>query len=100
MKKPILFALLIATATPAIAKDVRYVMHISGITCPFCVATSESALKRIRGVKSVSSNLKDGTITVCADDARAKFTDAELAKLFKDKGFTYRGTQLTGACGA
>ncbi len=94
----VVFALVTVTASPAVAKNVRYVMHIDGITCPFCVATSESALRRIQGVKSVSSSLKNGTITVCADDARARLTDAGLAKLFRDKGFTYRGMQVAGTC--
>lgn len=86
--------------TPALAKDTQYVLRIDGITCPFCVATSEKALKQIEGVRSVSSNLKDGTIAVCADDASADLSDAHLAKLFKGKGFTYRGKEKRGSCQA
>jgi hypothetical protein len=31
----------------AFAKDVTYEMQVDGITCPFCVATSTKALKKI-----------------------------------------------------
>ena len=101
MKKTTLIAVaLFACAAPAAAADMQYVMRIDGITCPFCVATSEKALKKIDGVKSVASNLKDGTITVCADDEKVTFTDESLTALFKEKGFTYRGMEVTGSCPA
>jgi len=99
-KTSLLAAALFASAAPAAAADVQYVMRIDGITCPFCFAASEQALKKIDGVKSVASNLKEGTITVCANDEKVKFTDADLAALFKEKGFTYRGMEVTGACPA
>lgn len=92
--------LLVWTASPALAEDVQYVLHIDGITCPFCVATSESALKKMDGVKSVSSSLKDGTIVVCADDDKVAFSDEQLTTLFKEKGFTYRGMEKTDGCAA
>lgn len=101
MKKTLLLAvMLMAGAAPALAADKQYVLRIDGITCPFCVATSEKALKKIDGVKSISSNLKAGTITICADDEKAKLTDESLAALFREKGFTYRGMEITGACAA
>ena len=98
MRTSLLAAAFLISASPAFAADVQYVMRIDGITCPFCVATSEKALKKIDGVKSVASNLKEGTITVCADDEKVTFTDESLAALFKEKGFTYRGMETTGAC--
>lgn len=100
MRTSLLAAALLVSAAPALAADRQYVMRIDGITCPFCVATSEKALKKIDGVKSVASNLKEGTITVCADDEKVTFTDESLAALFKEKGFTYRGMEMTGACPA
>jgi mercuric ion binding protein len=101
MKKALIPGLALAlAAAPAFAADMQYVLRIDGITCPFCVATSEKALKKIDGVKSVSSNLKAGTITVCADDEKVKSTDDQLAALFKEKGFTYRSMEVTGACPA
>ena len=87
-------------ATPAMAQPAQYVLRIDGITCPFCVATSESALKKLKGVSAVSSDLEAGTITLCADDTKADISDATLAKLFRGKGFTYRGKEKRGACPA
>ncbi len=98
MKRSILlFVALVATGTAALADDVQYDIRVDGITCPFCVATSERALKRIDGVHKVGSNLETGTIFVCAD-SRVAFTDAQLNQLFRDKGFTYRSFEKTSGC--
>ncbi len=104
MKRGILFfVFLIVTATsvladaPAATGDVQYDIRVDGITCPFCVATSERALKKIEGVHAVGSNLETGKIFVCAD-SRVEFTDAQLQRLFLDKGFTYRSFEQAPGC--
>lgn len=79
------------------AADVQYNMRIDGITCPFCVATSAKALKKIDGVKKVGSDLENGIIKVCADE-NVKFTDEQLTKLFVKKGFTYRSMEKQQQC--
>lgn len=85
------------SATAAYAGDVQYDLRIDGITCPFCVATSEKALKKIDGVKAVSADLRAGVISVCADES-VEFTDAQLRELFLDKGFTYRSMTRREGC--
>lgn len=85
------------TATAAHAGDVQYDLRIDGITCPFCVATSEKALKKIDGVKAVSADIPQGIISVCADES-VKFTDEQLRELFLDKGFTYRSMSKREGC--
>lgn len=97
---PIVVLALALPAAPALAQEAQYVLRIDGITCPFCVATSEKALKKIKGVSAVSANLDEGTITLCADESKADISDATLAKLFKGKGFTYRGKAKRGSCPA
>ncbi len=105
MKRSILyFVFLIVTATSVLADDVsapadnvQYDIRVDGITCPFCVATSERALKKIEGVHAVGSNLETGKIFVCAD-SRVEFTDAQLQRLFLDKGFTYRSFEQAPGC--
>ncbi len=98
MKRPILFFVaFVVTSTAALADDVQYDIRVDGITCPFCVATSERALKKIEGVHSVGSNLETGTIFVCAD-SKVAFTDAQLKQLFLDKGFTYRSFNKASGC--
>ena len=97
MKRTFLFLVALGiTTSAALAEDIQYDIRVDGITCPFCVATSERALKKIEGVHSVGSNLETGTIFVCAD-SQVAFTDAQLKQLFLDKGFTYRSfTQASG----
>ena len=98
MKRTILFLVIFAvTITAALADEVQYDIRVDGITCPFCVATSERALKKIEGVHAVGSDLETGTIFVCAD-SRVAFTDAQLKQLFRDKGFTYRSFEKTSRC--
>ncbi len=98
MKRTILFLVAFAvTSTATLADDVQYDIRVDGITCPFCVATSERALKKIEGVQSVGSNLETGTIFVCAD-SHVTLTDAQLKQLFRDKGFTYRSFEKTSGC--
>ena len=98
MKRTILLLVaLVVTGTMALADEVQYDIRVDGITCPFCVATSERALKKIEGVHSVGSNLETGTIFVCAD-SKVAFTDAQLKQLFLDKGFTYRSFNKASGC--
>ncbi len=98
MKRTILFFVTFAlTITAALADEVQYDIRVDGITCPFCVATSERALKKIEGVHAVGSDLETGTIFVCAE-SRVAFTDAQLKQLFRDKGFTYRSFEKTSGC--
>ncbi len=98
MKLTILFFVaLVVTGTAVLADEVQYDIRVDGITCPFCVATSERALKKIDGVNAVVSNLETGTIFVCAD-SQVAFTDAQLKQLFLDKGFTYRSFNKASGC--
>ncbi len=97
MKSAILFLVALALTGTALADDVQYDIRVDGITCPFCVATSERALKKIEGVHAVGSNLETGTIFVCAD-SQVTFTDTQLKQLFLDKGFTYRSFEKTSGC--
>ncbi len=98
MKHTILFLIaLVVTGTTVLADEVQYDIRVDGITCPFCVATSERALKKIEGVHAVGSNLETGTIFVCAD-SQVALTDDQLKQLFRDKGFTYRSFEKTAGC--
>jgi len=89
-------ALLVLLTSPVWA-DQRYSLRVDGLTCPFCAATSEKALRGISGVRSVTTNLKAGVISVCARPG-VRFTDAQLSALFLSKGFTYRGMSRQGRC--
>jgi copper chaperone len=88
---------LIMLAGSALAADTEYKLQVDGMTCPFCVATSEKALKKINGVKDASANLETGIIKVCTDGS-VNFTDAQLKDMFLEKGFTYRSMTKTQTC--
>tara|TARA_B100001939_G_scaffold348229_1_gene374514 strand:+ start:10658 stop:10966 length:309 start_codon:yes stop_codon:yes gene_type:complete len=99
MKRYLWLLVFLALGTEtALAEEVQYILHIDGITCPFCVASSAKALKKIEGVKDIRSDLKAGTITVCADARKVAFTDEQLMALFREKGFTYRGMERAEQC--
>ena len=97
MKSSIVFLIVFLFTSTALADDIQYDIRVDGITCPFCVATSERALKKIEGVHTVGSDLETGTLFVCAE-SQVAFTDAQLKKLFLDKGFTYRSFEKTSGC--
>lgn len=100
MRKLIIGALTtLFVAAPALAGDIQYDLKLDGITCPFCVATSERALRKIDGVKQVSADLESGILRVCTDDS-VKFEDAQLTRVFLKKGFTYRGMEIHPNCDA
>ncbi len=77
--------------------QVQYDLRVDGMTCPFCAATSEKALKKVEGVTKVSTNLDTATISVCASN-EADLADEKLARLLKKKGFTYVGKTKQAAC--
>lgn len=84
-------------ASAAHAGDVQHDLRVDGMTCPFCVATSEKALRKIDGVKAVSTNLDEGVISVCADES-VELTDEQLREMFLDKGFSYKGMTKQDGC--
>ncbi len=86
-------------AGSALAAETEYKLQVDGMTCPFCVATSEKALKKINGVKDASANLETGVINVCTDGS-VNFTDEQLKAMFLEKGFTYRSMTKTNTCSA
>ncbi len=74
-----------------------YKMRVDGMTCPFCAATSEKALKAIPGVTSVSTNLEKGVISVCAVPS-ANLTSSKMKDMFAKKGFSFRSMSTGRAC--
>ena len=79
------------------ANHAQYDMQVDGLTCPFCVATSSKALKKIDGVYDVAVDLDTGIISVCA--ARdTDLSDKRMKKLFRKKGFTYRSQTVSANC--
>lgn len=93
----IALCLLLLPATLLADDEVQYIVRIDGVTCPFCVATSERALSKVEGVRSVRSDLDSGLVFVCADPS-APLSPKFLAELFRKRGFTYRSVRRTHGC--
>ena len=93
----VLTTVLALWAGTASADHQQYDMRVDGLTCPFCVATSSKALKRIDGVYDVSVDLDTGIISVCAS-REIELGDEQMRKLFRRKGFTYRSQTVSEGC--
>ncbi|MGB5578962.1 MAG: heavy metal-associated domain-containing protein [Woeseia sp.] len=81
----------------ASAEDAQFMIRVDGVTCPFCVATSERTLAKIKGVHSVNSDLNSGIIYVCADET-TDLSATRLTELFSKRGFTYRSVRKSTGC--
>lgn len=93
----LVITVLILISANSLAADQQHNLRVDGITCPFCVATSAKALQKIDGVNKINADIKQGIISVCADQ-KADLNDEKLTKLFLDKGFNYRGKETLLTC--
>lgn len=95
MKK--LFLVIFVSSAAIADHSIQYDIQIDGITCPFCVATSEKALSKMSDIESISSNLESGIISVCGPSSLV-LDESQLRALFLKKGFTYRGLTKIDHC--
>jgi copper chaperone CopZ len=63
----------------AFAKDMNTTMKVSGWHCEGCAASTENAVKKVKGVKTVKTDLARGTVEVSYDDAQCSPQDLEKA---------------------
>lgn len=60
---------------------------VEGMSCPFCVYGVEKKLKKVEGVKSVTTNMKDGEAILVAKEGQSiNFNQVPAA--VRDSGFT------------
>lgn len=87
MKKVICGVLLAAgLATSAFAAEKTDTIKVSGWHCGGCAARTESALKDVKGVQSVTSDKVKHHVVVKYDDSKVK--RADLEKAIADSGFS------------
>ncbi len=90
MKKSIaLMIVALMWSTAALADGTQYRMRVDGLACPYCAYGIEKNLKKIDGVGKIDVDLNNGLVTVNVV-AGVTLTDAQMAKLFTDAGFTFR----------
>ncbi len=75
----------VGIATAAFAGEKTETIKVSGWHCGGCAARTESALKDVKGVQSVSSDKMKKEVVVKYDDAMVK--RADLEKAITDSGF-------------
>ena len=79
----VLFAAGLATA--ALAGEKTETLKVSGWHCGGCAARTESALKDVKGVESVTADKAKKEVVVKYDDSKVK--RADLEKAITDSGF-------------
>ena len=97
LKQISLFVIVGFSIGTANADHRQYDMRVDGLTCPFCVATSSKALKRIEGVYEVTADLETAIISVCAA-SETDLGDDRMTELFRSKGYTYRSQTVSEGC--
>ena len=86
MKSFVALAFAALLSTSALAAEKTETIKVKGWHCGGCSARTESALKDLKGVNKVTSDLAKKQVTVSYDDAVAKRTD--LDKAIVDSGFS------------
>ena len=97
MKLLITAAILALSFITLASEQTQYNLRVDGITCPFCVASSEKALKNLNGINAITTNIETGTMHICAEPD-VVLTDDQLKKLFLKNGFTYRHFAQSQGC--
>ena len=90
MRKTIALMIVVLTwSIAALAEGTQYRMRVDGLACPYCAYGIEKNLKKIDGVENIDVDLNNGLVTVNVS-VGVTLTDAQMAKLFTDAGFTFR----------
>ncbi len=74
----------------AFAAGTQYELRVDGLACPYCAYGIEKNLKKTDGVEKIEIDLDRGLVIVVVADG-VTFTQAQMAKLINDAGFTLRG---------
>ena len=74
----------------AFAAGTEYQLRVDGLACPFCAYGIEKKLKKTEGVESIDIDVNRGLVIVIVA-AGVTLTEAQMAKLINDAGFTLRG---------
>ncbi|WJW76431.1 heavy-metal-associated domain-containing protein [Thiohalobacter sp. IOR34] len=90
MKRYLILPLFALWSVAVLAAGTQYVMRVDGLACPYCAYGIEKKLKQIDGVEQIDVDLEKGLVTVDVVEG-VRLTEAQMTRLFKDAGFTYRG---------
>ena len=74
----------------AFAAGTEYQLRVDGLACPYCAYGIEKKLKKTEGVEKIDIDINNGVVRVNVAEG-VKLTEAQMAKLINDAGFTLRG---------
>ncbi len=74
----------------ALAAGTQYELRVDGLACPYCAYGIEKKLKKTKGVEQFEIDINRGVVRVIVAEG-VKLTEAQMAKLINDAGFTLRG---------
>ena len=99
MRKTMLMSALIMLAGMNIthAGEIKYIMQIHGAACASCAYGLEKKFRKIDGVKTFDIDLKEGKVSVCADE-KLTLEDEQLTQLFIESGYSYKGKTIEASC--
>src|SRR5215813_9306197 len=83
--KKIVLALVLLTPGIALAKDTTSTFNVKGWHCGGCSSKTESAVKKVEGVKTATADDEKGTIVIAYDDA--KTNEKALVDAIKKVGY-------------
>lgn len=89
-------ALLTFSSSRAAADEMRYVVHVQGLACPFCAYGLERKLREVPGVEQVQVDLRSGTARVSVAEGRVVLP-AALRSAVREAGFTIGAIELTAS---
>jgi copper chaperone len=92
--KKFLYGILLAVMlnSAALAAGTQYTMRVDGMACPYCAYGIEKKLKKIEGVEEIDIDLNAGVVRISVAEG-VELTEAQMEKLFKDAGFTFRSME-------
>lgn len=89
----LLAAAFIIAPLSALAGQTMVTLRVDGLSCPFCAYGLEKRIKKMEGVKDLTIDIENGTVTVVYQDKKF-FTEQGLSKTVKEAGFTPKGMVL------
>ncbi len=87
-------ALLLASATSALASVGEVRLYVEGLACPFCTFGIEKSLKQVPGVVSLETTIRTGLVRIQLEPG-AQLDPAALNEAVKKSGFTPSRIEVT-----
>ncbi len=89
MKPKIIALCLLLILSTAQAGDAIYIIHVDGLSCPFCAYGIEKQLSAIEGVDKVAVDVGKGEVTVSMQQ-NSILNEQQVLQAVTDAGFTLR----------